>query len=140
LGDVSDATPINMAAGGGKVVLVTGTTSLGCNGGSAACSPAALSRIVDLVGYDGANFFEGAGPAPTLDSTTGAFRLNGGCTDTNNNSADFVAASPAPRNSLSPLNVCGADQAPTVSSTTPANGVSGVSVSANISDHLQQAG
>ncbi|HMI22608.1 MAG TPA: lamin tail domain-containing protein, partial [Gaiellaceae bacterium] len=64
--DVIDATPINMAAGGGKVALVTGTTSLGCNGGSAPCSAAALARIIDLIGYDGANFFEGASAAPTL--------------------------------------------------------------------------
>ena len=130
--DVTDDTPINMSATGGKVVLVTGTTGLGCNGGSSLCSAAALSRIIDLVGYDGANFFEGA-PAPTLSNTTAALRLGGGCTDTNNNSADFTADAPNPRNSLSPLNICGADQAPTVSSTTPANGASGVSVTSNIS-------
>lgn len=133
VGDVTDATPINMAAGGGKVVLVTGTTGLGCNGGSTLCSAAALSRIIDLVGYDGANFFEGTGPAPTLSNTTAGLRINNGCTDTNDNTADFTAGTPTPRNSLSPLNICGADQAPTVSSTTPANGANGVAVSANIS-------
>ena len=66
--DVIDATPIAMAAGAGKVALVTGQTSLGCNGGSTACDAAQLARIVDLVGYGNANFFEGASAAPTLDN------------------------------------------------------------------------
>ena len=49
--DLVDATPILMAAGAGKVALVTGQTTLGCNGGSAQpCDAAALARIVDLVG------------------------------------------------------------------------------------------
>ena len=62
-----DTTPINMSATGGKVALVSSTTPLGCNGGSASpCSARALAQIVDLVGYDGANFFEGSAPAPTL--------------------------------------------------------------------------
>jgi predicted extracellular nuclease len=133
LGDATDATPINMSATGGKVVLVAGTASLGCNGGSTLCSPAALARIYDLVGYDGANFFEGAGPAPTLSNSTAGIRANGGCTDTNNNNSDFAAGAPVPRNSLTPTSICGADQAPTVSSTTPANGASGVAVNSNIS-------
>jgi hypothetical protein len=137
--DVTDSTPINMSATGGKVVLVTGTIGLGCNGGSTVCSAAQLSRIIDLVGYDGANFFEGAGPAPTLANTTAGLRLSGGCTDTNTNSADFVAGAPTPRNTLSPVNVCGADQAPSVSSTTPANGASGVPVGSNISLSFSEA-
>ena len=99
--DITDATPIAMAAGAGKVALVTGTPSLGCNGGSTACGDAALARIVDLVGYgtgaSGANFFEGAGPAPTLSATLAAFRKGAGAQDTDDNGADFEAAAPAPR-------------------------------------------
>jgi hypothetical protein len=34
------------------------------------------------------------------------FRKSGGCTDTNDNLADFLIAGPAPRNSASPLNTC----------------------------------
>src|SRR2546430_5475943 len=98
--DVTDATPINMSATGGKVALVNTTTPLGCNGGSTPCSAAALATIVDLIGYDGANFFEGA-PAPTLSNTTAALRKNGGCMDTDNNSADLEALVPAPRNTSS---------------------------------------
>ena len=61
--DIIDDTPIPMAAGAGKVALATGLTSLGCNGGPGQpCDAAALARIVDLVGYGSANFFEGAPP------------------------------------------------------------------------------
>lgn len=104
--DVVDATPIAMAAGAGKVALVNTTTSLGCNGGSTPCGPAALANIIDLVGYGSANFFEGAGAAPTLSNTTAAHRGGLGCTETDNNNADFAAAAPAPRNTSSPFNVC----------------------------------
>jgi len=106
--DFVDGTPIQMAMTSGKVALVDGTASLGCNGGSTHCSAEQLARILDLVGYGIADFFEGAGAAPSLSSTTAAFRANGGCTDTNNNAADFAAGTPSPRNSSSPLNVCAA--------------------------------
>ncbi len=105
--DFIDPTPIAMAAGAGKVALVSGTASLGCNGGSTPCSEAQLARIIDLVGYGNANFFEGNGAAPTLSNTTAAFRQDGGCVDTDNNAADFTAGAPAPRNSSSPANRCG---------------------------------
>jgi len=102
----TDATPIAMAAGGGKVALVNTQTPLGCNGGSTACPPDALAQIVDLVGYDGANFFEGSGAAPTLSNTTAAFRASAGCQDTDDNAADFTADAPAPRTLLTPIAFC----------------------------------
>src|SRR6185437_2377810 len=49
---------------------------------------------------------------PTLSNTLAAFRKSGGCSDSDNNSADFAAAAPAPRNSSSPLNLCAAPSAP----------------------------
>jgi uncharacterized protein len=108
--DLIDASPIAMAVAAGKVALVSQTTTLGCNGGSNPCSAAQLAAIVDLVGYgtggSGANFYEGAGPAPTLSATTAAFRANAGCTDTDGNSADFSAATPAARNAATALNPC----------------------------------
>jgi predicted extracellular nuclease len=97
--DVVDGTPINMSATAGKVALVDGATTLGCNGGSAPCSAEQLARIIDLVGYGGANFYEGSGAAPTLSNTTAALRLGDGAQDTDDNAADFVAGAPAPRNS-----------------------------------------
>ena len=131
--DVNDDSPINMSATGGKVALVNTLTPLGCNGSSTPCSATALMTIVDLVGYDGANFFEGASAAPTLSNMTAGFRNNSGCTDTDNNGADFFAAAPGPRSLASPTFNCRADVAPSVSSTTPANGGSDVAADSNIS-------
>ena len=130
--DVTDSTPINISATSGKLALVNTMTPLGCNGSSTPCSAAALATIVDLIGYDGANFFEGAAPAPTLSNGTAAFRAGSGCVDTDNNGADFTAAAPAPRTSASPPGNCN-DQAPAVSTTTPSAGASGVSLDASVS-------
>jgi predicted extracellular nuclease len=112
--DVTDSSPIAMSATGGKVALVNTTTSLGCNGSSTPCSPDALATIVDLVGWDGANFYEGSGPAPATTNTTAIFRSNGGCIDTDNNAADFdPAAAPTPRNTASPFHSCSGPTNPT---------------------------
>jgi hypothetical protein len=130
--DVVDGTPIAMSATGGKVAIVTGTTSLGCNGGSTPCDAAQLARIIDLIGYDGANFFEGAAPAPTLSNTTAAFRMLDGCQDTDNNAADFFAGAPAPRNAFSPLHFCDGDAAPFISARSPADGATGVPLNSDV--------
>ena len=90
---------IAMAAGAGKVALVTTTSAL-----SGSCPSS--GSIVDLVGYGAASCFEGGGPAPTLTNTTAALRAAGGCVDTNNNAADFAGGSPTPRNTLAPAHVC----------------------------------
>ena len=101
--DVTDATPIAMSASAGKVALVSQATGLGCNGSSTPCDAAQTARIVDLVGYgtgtSGANYFEGAGPAPTLSNTTAALRNGDGSVDTDSNADDFTAATPNPRGS-----------------------------------------
>ncbi len=110
--DVTDSTPINLSGTDGKVALVNSTTSLGCNGGSTPCSPAQLALIIDLVGYGTANFYETAA-APRASNTTAVIRAGGGCTDTDNNSSDFTAAAPTPRNSQSAYNVCGGPTPPT---------------------------
>ncbi|HEX5149450.1 MAG TPA: ExeM/NucH family extracellular endonuclease [Candidatus Limnocylindrales bacterium] len=123
--DLTDPTPISMSASAGKVAYVTGATGLGCNGGSTPCDTDQLARIVDLVGYGTANFFEGAAAAPGLSNTTAAIRAGGGATDTDNNAADFVAGAPDPDASE--------DAAPSVTSTTPANGATGVSLNSNLS-------
>jgi len=96
---------VNMSATGGKVIVANTTTGLGCNGGSTPCSAAQLALIVDLVGYDGANFFEGA-PTAALSNTTAALRNSNGCAETDNNAADFTVSAPSPRNTASPLNPC----------------------------------
>ena len=75
-------------------------------GVEAPCPPEALARIVDLVGYGNANFFEGTGPTPAPSNTTAATRGAGGCTDTDQNGADFAAAAPAPRTTATPPSPC----------------------------------
>jgi predicted extracellular nuclease len=89
--------PIQMSGTAGKVALVTGIDSLGCNGGSNPCSADALARIIDLVGYGSANFSEtAAAPAPS--NTTAIIRIDGNV-DTDNNRDDFAVANPpTPRN------------------------------------------
>jgi uncharacterized protein (TIGR03437 family) len=94
--DVSDNT--NLSATDGKIALVSNATAL------SGASPTG-SQIIDFVGYGAANAAEGS-PVPALDNTTAAIRLSGGCTDTNNNRADFVLGPPVPRNSHSPVNLC----------------------------------
>ncbi|MBS1115621.1 MAG: uncharacterized protein H6Q87_5 [candidate division NC10 bacterium] len=127
-----DATgTVSMSATGGKVALVSSPSGLACNGGSTPCTAAQLALIKDLIGYDSANFFEGA-PAPALSNTTAALRSLNGCLETDNNAADFAAGTPIPRNTSYSLNPC-ADAAPEVTSTFPVNGATDFPVSANLS-------
>lgn len=100
---------IAMHAQDGKVALVPSITPL-----SGAC-PAAI----DLVGYGSADCSEG-GAAVTLNNTTAALRLQNGCADTDNNTADFIKSTPVPRNKLSPPMPCGGVNAPPAI-TAPAN-------------------
>ncbi|HEV2833852.1 MAG TPA: lamin tail domain-containing protein [Pyrinomonadaceae bacterium] len=91
---------IAMAATAGKVALVKTTTALA---GSCPNDP----NIVDLVGYGiTATCFKGAAPAPAASNTTSVLRKSNGCTDTQNNNADFTTANPNPRNLVSPVNIC----------------------------------
>ena len=123
-----DATgTINMSGTAGKVALVNSTATLGCNGGSTPCTPAQLALIVDLVGFGNANFFEGAAAAPTLSNTTAALRADGGCSDSDQNGADFASGAPTPRNGASPASACGGGGLPflVISDTTAAEGNAG---------------
>jgi hypothetical protein len=91
---------VAMGANAGKVALTNTTMAL--NG---ACPSSA--SIVDLVGYGTtANCFEGAGSAPVPSQAISAIRKGFGCSDTNDNAADFVASPVNPRNSASgvPMN------------------------------------
>ena len=110
-----DATgTINMSATAGKVALVNSTTVL-----TGSC-PAA----VDFIGYDGANCFEGTATV-VLSNTTAALRNGAGCTDTDNNAADFTIGSPAPRNSATAANPCTVTNNPPVINA-PANPITSV--------------
>ncbi|MBN8482869.1 MAG: lamin tail domain-containing protein [Xanthomonadales bacterium] len=106
----------SMSGTAGKVILVNGTTAVACNGSTNPCTPAILANVLDLVGFGAtANVFEGAAPAPAPSNTTSILRAGNGCTDTNNNGADFATGTVAPRNASSPTNVCGGPTLPTAS-------------------------
>ena len=93
-----DATgTIAMGSTAGKVALVPTTTAI-----AVAC-PA--GGIVDLVGYGGANCFEGV-PTVATSNTTAALRKRGGCFDSDNNRVDFSISGPTPRNSTTPFRSC----------------------------------
>jgi hypothetical protein len=100
----------NMAASGGKVALVHDVSALACGATAGSCS--ATPAVVDLLGYGSATDYEGTGPAAALGNTTAAVRAGEGCVDTDANSADFAAATPAPRNSGSPAATCGSAPPP----------------------------
>ncbi len=90
---------VAMSGSNGKVVVANTASAL------SGSNPADAS-IVDVVGYGSANFFEGSGAAPGLSNTTADSRAADGCTDTDDNAADFTSGTVAPRNSASPLNPC----------------------------------
>ncbi len=91
---------IAMAAGAGKVALVSGTSAL-----SGTCSSS--DTIVDLVGYgNAATCFRGAGPTASPGSTTAVKRDSSGCIDTLSNVADFIVGPPTPRNTAVGLTPC----------------------------------
>jgi uncharacterized protein len=133
-----DATgTVGLAGTGGKVALLSNTTALT---GTNPVGPA----LVDLVGWGStANGFETAA-APATVNTTSVQRAGFGCSDTDNNAADFAAAAPLPRNSASALNACGVASAqpivPTCTAATLAAGTSGsLSVSASDADSIVNA-
>src|SRR5439155_16009085 len=76
------------------------------------------TSVVDVIGYGAtASCFEGTAPAPGLTNTTADLRGNGGCIDNDQNSTDFTAGAPNPRNSSSPSNNCLGTPTPTPSNT-----------------------
>jgi hypothetical protein len=105
----------NLAATGGKVALVDDATALSCGGSPGSCS--AVSAVEDLVGYGGAADYEGSGAAPAGSAANALARAGGGCTDSDDNAADFATAAPDPQNSSAAASTCSASP--------PPNGASG---------------
>ncbi len=93
---------IAMAGTAAKVALIAGTTPL-----TGACPVLTAPPVVDFIGYgSSANCSEGTGSTGNLSNTKGAIRDVAGCADTNDNTADFIVATPIPRNSASPVAFC----------------------------------
>ncbi|EKN63942.1 Ig domain-containing protein group 2 domain-containing protein, partial [Neobacillus bataviensis LMG 21833] len=96
---------IDLGGSAGKVALVSDSTLL---------TGSKPQNVVDFVGYGtGTDAYEGnVGPTPAVSNTTSAQRRpysnvapapgKGNAWDTDDNAADFVAATPVPRNSASP--------------------------------------
>ncbi len=95
-----DATgTIAMSGTAGKVALVNTTAAL-----TGSCP----TGTFDLVGFGTtANCFEGSGPAPAPSNTNSDQRASGGCTETDQNAADFAVAAAAPQNTAAALAPCG---------------------------------
>jgi uncharacterized protein len=100
----------NLANAGGKVALVRDATLLTCGGSPGSCASSA--QLADLVGWGSAADYEGAAAAAALSNTTADARAASGCTDSDDNAADFASATPAPRNSASPAGSCGSPPPP----------------------------
>ena len=144
-----DATgTIAMAATSGKVALVVGTSalpSLACPGddGTPPLNPS-NGTIVDFIGYGGnanasGHCYEGDGPSTAPGNTTAVVRKGGGCFDTTDNTADFFAHAPVPRNNSTALNACGGQMTDIViSDVTVAEGDTGT-VAANFTVSLISA-
>lgn len=94
----------NLAVTGGKVAVVDDATALSCGASAGSCS--AASDLEDLVGYGSAADYEGSAAAPAGSATNAVARAGGGCTDTDDNAADFATAAPAPQNSSSAASIC----------------------------------
>lgn len=103
--DVNGGISVGQAAG--RFALVSRTALLEC-GATCAGSP----WVVDFVGYGATPDFEGTASASGVVASTAGFRAAGGCTDTDDNGADFAAAAPQPRNSATTIAACASARTP----------------------------
>lgn len=92
---------INMHPVDGKVAVVNTTVLL-----SGAC-PTTNPTIVDFLGYGNGGCFEGNTAITGMGISVSAQRNAAGCTDTDQNTADFTVATPAPRNTSTTTVSCG---------------------------------
>lgn len=127
----ADATGnIAMSASAGKVVLRSTNTAFL----SGTSCPTGVD-VIDSIGFGPAtNCSEFSPTTPNLTNTTAALRVSAGCTDTDNNVADFSNGVPNPRNTAAPLSPCGAVNQP-IAPSCPANlaVVTGAGALANLS-------
>lgn len=97
-----DATgTIAMSATAAKVALVNCTTALT---GACPSNVTGACSIIDFVGYGATANCSETAVAPAPSTTTADVRGGGGNTETDNNSTDFTAVAPTPRNTASAFN------------------------------------
>lgn len=93
---------LQLGVASGKVALAPTLTPLAC-GGATRCE---RGKLLDLVGYGAVTDFEGAQSVLPLEATKSAARKGDGCTDTEDNRADFTLETPVPRSSANAANPC----------------------------------
>ena len=96
--------PVPLSDTGGQIALVAKDQTLPF--GYCPAAPDLTGLVVDYVGYGIAICYEGTvtlAPPPDVSLT----RVGGGCTDNNNNLADFSFATPNPRSRLNSATPCG---------------------------------
>ncbi len=114
----ASTTQISMSGSSGKIAIVNsgGIPGEACGSTATPCTPTQLAAFIDWVAYGAAgNGTAGNGEGGSsvnngiaFVNTQGAVRKTGGCTDTDNNNADFdVATNPVPRNTGTALAPCG---------------------------------
>jgi uncharacterized repeat protein (TIGR01451 family) len=91
---------IAMATTDAKVALANNGVTL-----SGTCPSSA--NIQDFIGYGGTVTCTETSPAPAPSNTNADIRKLNGCQDLDNNSLDFSALTANPRNTSSPINICG---------------------------------
>lgn len=93
---------INPSQAIGKLALCNSQNSL------SGSDPLPNPTVMDFIGYGaGTSAAEGGSPvAWTVDNTKSMYRASSGCTDTDNNAADFSVAAVVPRNSTTAQNIC----------------------------------
>lgn len=100
-----DLNPVPLSDTGGQIVLLAKDKTLPFSYCPAA--PDLTGVVVDYVGYGIAICYEGTVTlAPPQDKAL--WRIGGGCTDNNNNLADFSFATPNPRTRRDGVTPCGA--------------------------------
>jgi hypothetical protein len=97
---------LEVFAANGRVALVQHDLSIAtrCNNDPSTCA-SGDPLMADFVGYGTAISWDGNGQAPSPGTQFALWRRGDGCTDTNDNKADFTVSPPQPRNSSS-VNAC----------------------------------
>ncbi len=119
-------TNLGMSGTNGKVALVTAALLPNTCGATATPCTLPNSAIIDLVAWGTANNAEGGAATnagASLTSVQGNVRKNNGCTDTDNNNADFdIITGPVPRNNATAPAICsGGGPTPTITATATAS-------------------
>ena len=96
------STPLPTADAVGSLALSASSGKVALAYGSGAIAPGCGDAlIIDVVGYGGAECFEGSAAATSPSNTLAALRLLDGLMDSGENSTDFTIGPPNPRNSSS---------------------------------------